>query len=63
MKRFLSLFIAALACQAMLAQAVIKFDKTVVNFGNFKEDKVQTCEFVFTNTGDKPLVKIGRAHV
>lgn len=56
MKRFLSLFIAALACQAMLAQAVIKFDKTVVNFGNFKEDKVQTCEFVFTNTGDKPLV-------
>ena len=56
MKRFLSLFIAALACQAMLSQAVIKFDKTVVNFGNFKEDKVQTCEFVFTNTGDKPLV-------
>lgn len=56
MKRFLSLFIAALACQAMLAQAVIKFDKTVVNFGNFKEDRVQTCEFVFTNTGDKPLV-------
>lgn len=56
MKRFLSLFIAALACQAMLAQAVIKFDKMVVNFGNFKEDKVQTCEFVFTNTGDKPLV-------
>lgn len=56
MKRFLSLFIAALACQAMLAQAVIKFEKTVVNFGNFKEDKVQTCEFVFTNTGDKPLV-------
>ena len=56
MKRFLSLFIAALACHAMLAQAVIKFDKTVVNFGNFKEDKVQTCEFVFTNTGDKPLV-------
>ena len=56
MKRLLSFVALAFACSSMMAQAVIKFEKTVVNFGNFKEDKVQTCEFVFTNTGDKPLV-------
>lgn len=44
MKRLLSFVALAFACSSMMAQAVIKFEKTVVNFGNFKEDKVQTCE-------------------
>lgn len=38
------------------AQAVIKFEKTVIDLGKFPETKVQTREFVFKNTGDKPLV-------
>lgn len=56
MKRLLSFMVAAFACGSMMAQAVIKFEKTVVDFGTFKEDKVQTCNFVFTNVGNKPLV-------
>lgn len=39
------------------AQAKIKFDKTVHNFGEFSEEhSKQSCTFVFTNAGDKPLV-------
>ena len=38
------------------AQAVIKFDKTCHDFGKFKESAPQTYSFVFTNTGDQPLV-------
>lgn len=42
---------------AALAQAEIKFDKTVNNFGTFSEkDGVQTCVFTFTNVGNQPLV-------
>lgn len=49
--------IAALAaCLSASAQAIIKFDKTVINFGTFPEKKPQYCEFTFKNTGDKPLV-------
>lgn len=40
----------------LMAQAVIKFEKTTISFGTFKENVPQTCEFVFTNTGNKPLV-------
>ena len=40
----------------MMAQAVIKFEKTTLDFGTFHEKKVQVGTFVFTNTGDKPLV-------
>ena len=39
-----------------MAQAVIKFEKTSLDFGKFHESKVQVGEFVFTNTGNKPLV-------
>ncbi len=56
MKRLFSLIVVAIICSAAMAQAVIKFEKTSINFGTFKEDKVQIAEFVFTNTGDKPLV-------
>ena len=39
------------------AQAEIKFDKLTHDFGNFSESTpVVSCTFVFTNTGDKPLV-------
>lgn len=41
----------------MMAQADIKFDKTLHNFGTFTEDNaIVKCVFTFTNTGDKPLV-------
>ena len=56
MKRLLSFIVVAIICSTAMAQAVIKFEKTNLNFGSFKEDKVQVGEFVFTNTGDKPLV-------
>ena len=38
------------------AQAVITFEKNTHNFGSFTEDREMIYEFVFTNTGDKPLV-------
>lgn len=42
---------------AQEAQASIKFEKTVHNFGSFSEDNpVQKCKFVFTNQGKAPLV-------
>lgn len=56
MKRLFSLMVVALFGMSAMAQAVIKFEKTSINLGTFKEDKVQNCEFVFVNTGDKPLV-------
>lgn len=56
MKRLLTLMAVALISSAAMAQAVIKFEKTNHNFGSFKKSEIKTCEFVFTNTGDKPLV-------
>lgn len=57
MKRLLlMLAVAAFTCAGAMAQAVIKFDKTNHNFGTFKESQKLHHEFVFTNTGDKPLV-------
>jgi hypothetical protein len=39
------------------AQAEIKFEKLVHDFGTFSEaSPVVNCTFTFTNTGDKPLV-------
>lgn len=56
MKRLFSLLAAVLFCAGVMAQAVIKFEKTSLDFGKFHESKVQFGEFVFTNTGNKPLV-------
>ncbi|MDO5075078.1 MAG: DUF1573 domain-containing protein [Bacteroidales bacterium] len=58
LKKILMTFITMLAFGAMSAsaQAVITFKKTDHNFGTFKEDDAQTVEFLFTNTGNKPLV-------
>lgn len=55
-KSILTLMFVLTAAMSASAQAVIKFEKTVINFGTFPENKPQTCEFVFQNTGDKPLV-------
>ena len=38
------------------AQAILKFEKISHNFGKFAEEKPVTYTFVFTNTGDEPLV-------
>jgi hypothetical protein len=39
------------------AQAEIKFDKLVHDFGSFSESSpVVECTFTFTNTGNKPLI-------
>lgn len=56
MKRLLSFLFAAMVSTVMMAQAVIKFEKTTIDFGTFNENKVQVGSFLFTNTGDKPLV-------
>lgn len=57
MKRLFTFIVTSmLVASGAMAQAVIKFDKTNHDFGTFKESKKQNYEFVFTNTGDKPLV-------
>lgn len=57
MKRIFSLLTLLVFSLAMMAQADIKFDKTLHDFGKFSEnDPIVKCTFTFTNTGDKPLV-------
>lgn len=57
MKRLYALLLAAaFAGSVAMAQSIIKFDKEVIDFGKFDKNKVQVCEFEFTNTGNKPLV-------
>lgn len=57
MKKFFSLMAMLLCTVAMMAQAEIKFDKTVHNFGSFSvKSPVVKCVFTFQNVGDKPLV-------
>ena len=47
----------AFGAMSVSAQAVIKFDKLTHNFGKFSESSpVVTCEFTYTNVGDKPLI-------
>lgn len=36
--------------------ATIKWDKTEYDFGNIKQDNPQKVEYVFENTGDKPVI-------
>ena len=57
MKRLLFLLVmAALSVSGVMAQAVIKFEKTNHDFGKFKESQKMHYAFVFTNTGDRPLI-------
>lgn len=56
MKRFLIMVAMCVSSVSLCAQAKIKFEKQMVNFGTFTNDSLQHAEFVFTNTGDKPLV-------
>ena len=58
MKKFVFMFIllAVSVCSAS-AQAEIKFDKLVHDFGKFPESSpTVTCVFGFTNVGDAPLI-------
>lgn len=49
------LFVCGIA--TTFAQAEIKFDKTVINFGKFSEASPKVSGvFTFTNTGDAPLI-------
>ena len=42
---------------AQTKQADIKFKNTTFDFGKFSEDHpIVSCDFVFTNTGDAPLI-------
>ena len=51
----LTLLVAMVATAS--AQAEIKFDKVIHNFGNFSEaTPVQKTTFTFTNVGNKPLI-------
>lgn len=57
MRKFFTLLVmSALFGTSAMAQAVIKFEKTIHDFGQFDKNKIQTYEFVFVNSGDKPLV-------
>ena len=65
MKKILSIFMAAICLVAIAMPAVakkkgpaeIKFAETTHNFGIIPEKKgVVSCEFVFTNVGESPLV-------
>ncbi len=57
-KKITACLFGALLCGTMTvaAQAVIKFETTTHDYGNFTEDQPQTYVFKFKNTGDKPLV-------
>lgn len=58
MKRILTLLtlIMSLACLDAFAQAEIKFEKDVHDFGVFNEGKPVVTTFVFENIGNEPLV-------
>ncbi len=53
---FILTVVAVLFVVGAMAKPVIKFDKNSYNFGNFKESQKMQYNFVFTNTGDEPLV-------
>lgn len=56
-KIFFTLLMMLVCVMTASAQAQIKFEKTVHNFGQFSEANAkQSCVFIFTNAGDKPLV-------
>lgn len=58
MKKFiLAMTMLVAMVTSVHAQAEIKFDKVVHNFGTFSEKApVQKTTFTFTNVGNKPLV-------
>jgi hypothetical protein len=61
MKKFTLILLSVLMCfsftYAQTKQAEIKFKTTKYNFGKFPEEHpVVSCNFIFTNTGEAPLV-------
>ena len=54
---FITIWIASVSIAFAQQQADIKFDKLVHDFGTFSESNpIQKCTFVFTNTGNAPLI-------
>ncbi|MBO1362691.1 DUF1573 domain-containing protein [Prevotella sp. A2931] len=54
---FITIWIASASIAFAQQQADIKFDKLVHDFGTFSESNpIQKCTFVFTNTGNAPLI-------
>lgn len=54
---FLSIVLVCFMANAKVQQSEISFATTVHDFGSFSEtDPVVTCKFIFTNTGNGPLV-------
>lgn len=60
-----TLFLFALFClgltgnlfaQEVESGAKIEFEKEVHDYGSIQQDADGNCEFVFTNTGDQPLI-------
>lgn len=57
MKKIFSLAVMLTVAMVSMAQAQIKFDKIMHDFGEFPESAPMVeCTFPFTNTGNKPLV-------
>ena len=56
MKRAIVSLVACCFSLVAAAQPIMKLDKSTHNFGKFREDVKQQCVFIFTNTGNEPLV-------
>lgn len=57
MKKFLFCAMCLMVCAVSGMAQEIRFNKTTHDFGKFSSQKpVVSCEFTFTNVGDKPLV-------
>lgn len=49
--------ISSVLAQSQKKQADISFEKKVIDLGTFSESQpVVTCKFIFTNTGNHPLI-------
>lgn len=52
---FLLLAALCMNCLLVKAEGVITFKKPSYDFGVVDDSKIVSCEFTFTNTGDKPF--------
>lgn len=56
MKRFIVLFLIAASSSVAMAQPKIEFKEIIHDFGTVTEGEKPSYKFVFTNTGDEPIV-------
>ncbi len=57
MKRIIFFWMLAVFVTALFAKPVISFENTEYDFGEIKEeDGIVSYEFIFSNTGDEPLI-------